>query len=237
MASLVLLLRIAIFLSLLAAFKYLVAPLMVWMTSSSARPRARRLRPDEASDEVKSAVRSLSQVVKPLGFELGEVADVNEGTAVVIHVYHPRTHDHLLSYSLPSHHWQVFRTQLPGGMEVVTTNSTVASVFSRPRTTFACQLPQWTDLPTLYRAHQAHLTLRSGGAEPIPTEVSGSYVEHYETRTLEKQCELGVHRRAGEKYRPTLRGAFLMTWRLLPPLKQLRASANQRIARRLLASD
>ena len=52
---------------------------------------------------------------------------------------------------------------------------------------------------------------------------------------METQRRLGLYRYDGEGYRPTLRGAFLVTLRMLPPLRWLRARENARVVERLLS--
>lgn len=232
--------RILLLVALLAAIGlfmvvrlYLLAPLAVWKKNPTRITRSRAITPATASEEVKAAVQELAAAVQPLGFDLREVSELNDGMAVALHASDPATHTHLLDYHMAEYRWQVFRTELQDGREVVTANAPLPSVFSRPKGLHACGLPPGTDLLTLHRAHRAHVELKARGAAPIPGQSTG-YVEHHERRGMEAQCELGVYRRVGEEYRPTLRGAFLTTWRLLPPLKQLRAARNARVVRAIL---
>lgn len=229
--------RILLLLGLLALLyclaMYVVAPLRVWRSSATRVTRSRPITPDTASPEVRAAVQELAAAVQPLGYDLREVSDLNDGMAVALHAYNRATHAHLVDYQMARYRWQVFRTEFSDGREVVTANAPLPSVFSRPNTLHACALPPATDLPTLHRAHLAHVKLKAGAATPIPGQTTG-YVEHHERRGMEGQVGFGLYRRQGEEYRPTLRGAFLTTWRMLPPLKQLRAAENAKVVKAVL---
>jgi hypothetical protein len=233
LAALIALLVLVFVVSLLS--KYLLTPLKIWRTSFSQRSRAVPLSPEAASAEVRAAVAELAQEVEPLGFDLKEVSDINDGKAVALHVYNPTTHEHLIDYHFGKYRWQVLRTQFSDGQEVVTANAPSPSIFTLPRGLHSCSLPPETGLTALHRAHQAHVRLAVGQATPVPGSLAGNYVVEQEERAMRSQVEHGVYRVAGEGYRPTLRGAFLITWRLLPPLKARRAAANQRMANQILA--
>jgi hypothetical protein len=219
---------------------YLVAPLKVWRKSRSSVSAAVRVRAESASQEMREAVAALAAEVQPLGFELRAVSEMNGGAATVCHVHNAERGDHLLDYRAEiqgrSLRWQVFVTHFEGGAEVVTSNAPSPSVFSREPDQHVCRLPSDTGLATLHRAHLEHIRTAVRAAEPIRSLGRGSFVERYEQGALEKQHALGLYRREGEVYRPTFRGAFLMTWRLLPPLKGRRESQNERVAAAILGA-
>jgi hypothetical protein len=116
------------------------------------------------------------------------------------------------------------------------------SVFApRPMHTMN-RFPQVQDAGQLYRLHQA-LVARSGLYDKVfrlDEEFHGdaaAAVAAFMTEELEDQVGTGyMYLSAAEKlYRPTWKGAFLMTWKLLWPIKAVRHAARDRRARRLLA--
>ena len=216
---------------------YLLAPLQVWRRSRTPRVRARLLSPHDAPDEVRASVQALAPRARALGFDLRSAVEVNDGQAVVLHCA-SAVPEHLLEYRTPTHHWQVFISRFTTGDEVVSTNAPAPPVFSLVPTQHVCALPPDADLETLLRAHRAHVNLSvRAGAAPAATPAGIAFVEEFENRTMETQRRLGLYRYDGEGYRPTLRGAFLVTLRMLPPLRWLRARENARVVERLLSES
>jgi hypothetical protein len=211
---------------------YIAAPLRVYRRRVP-RTQVTPITPQTATPEARAAVQGLASEVKPLGFQLREVCSLNRAV-VGLHVYNPETHDHLIEYGMPTGRMRVFRTELSDGRLVLTSNPPTTGVFSRAKGHHSLALPPETDLPALYRAHQGHLKLKAGQAQPVPGPTE-NYLERHEREGTERQVEFGLMRQVGDEYRKTLRGAFLMTWRLLPPLKQLRVAANERTKKKALA--
>jgi hypothetical protein len=216
-------------LGLVAAAKYVYVPLVVWRSPPSRRPRVRALGAEEAPDAVRAAVKGIAGTLGTSGFRLIGVCDVNDGTAVVVHAHQRASGIHLLDYLTTFGRWQVFLTHFQDGGEVTTSNAPALSVFSRAPDVHTCTFPPGTDLRTLYDAHVAHLRLRGADAMAVRSPVDTcTFVVEVEERALEMQRSLGMMNREGEAFRPTLRGAFVQTWHLLPPLKGRRAAENVR---------
>lgn len=91
------------------------------------------------------------------------------------------------------------------------------------------------DAAHLYALHE--LCVRDAGGRrrnPPAPEDHAAYVESERARAQDNMCARGYACRrgqAGETLRPTLKGAFLMTWRHLPPMRQIvRARARRKLA-------
>lgn len=220
--------------ALLVLPSYLVAPLRVWQTTRSPLTRTRSVQPGELDAPVEAMVVAALNRVAALGFVAAGVHDANDGAAVVIHAAHPGTDDQFVDYLTRAARWQVLLARLADGREVVTTNAPLPSVFSHPPGLHSCRLPAGTDEATLLRAHRAHVRLHARGQAAVAVGDSTAFLDGIESRSLETQREFGLYTRDGEVYRPTVRGAFLHTWRLLPPLKTVAATRNDRLVRTLL---
>jgi hypothetical protein len=217
-------------------YLYLIAPLLVLRRSARPAPRAVPVTPASATPEFRAAVQRLAGEVRPLGFELREVCALEDGKALGIHAYDAATHDHLIEYVLGERRMHVVRTALDDGRSVLTANPGTPGVFSNPREHHSLGLPADTPLDALHRAHRAHVQLRRGTASPVEGPREG-FVERHEREGLEHQVVRGLYRRNGDTYHATLRGAFVTTWRLLPPLRQLRRASNQRTLRAVQAAQ
>jgi hypothetical protein len=135
-----------------------------------------------------------------------------------------------------------FWTQFRDGMVVSTHNCTDLDGFPpRPKHT-AGRFPAVRDAGRLYRLHRA-LTARSGSGDRVlrlDEEFGGdaaAYVAAMMVEELEDVDRAGYMAlaRDGKVYRPTWKGAFLMTWKELWPAKAIRRAARSRTARRLIA--
>jgi hypothetical protein len=132
---------------------------------------------------------------------------------------------------VPTEVFLLFESEWDDDLRVSTSNARVPSVYPRIRGLDGESLPSVEDAARLYRVHRArvervrHPVPRrplSRGDDPLGIE-RARQVANYQ-----RYAPLGYSRREGEFMRPTLRGAFLMCWRLLPPLKQLALRARAR---------
>lgn len=131
----------------------------------------------------------------------------------------------------------ILETEWEDDYRVTTTDSAMASVFPRVPGLDAESLPSVQEPARLYRVHCAradrmrrdaprrHL---ARGEDPIAAERAR------QVANLERFAPLGYQYREGDQLRPTFRGAFLMAWRLLPPLRQLQRRDRARRERALL---
>jgi hypothetical protein len=98
------------------------------------------------------------------------------------------------------------------------------------------RLPSLWDLNRLYRVHQA-LVARQGrlaAGSPLAGRTPPEVLAESTIRQMDAQVTAGLLFRDGESYRPTWKGAVLMTWRLLWPAKGVREARVRRRAEALL---
>jgi len=135
-------------------------------------------------------------------------------------------------------HLLEFIRQFDGGTSLETSDSSELGVFPLPPGNEVWQFPDVGDARRLYRIHGA-LAGRSGRrATPLPVPgaelaalgeaLDGALRSQIDTGYLEIEPSDGT-------YRPTWKGAFLMTWKLLPPWRWLRHVQRDREAARILA--
>lgn len=126
-----------------------------------------------------------------------------------------------------------------GGDRGLSTNNTgelmvTPRIPGRERETFAMV----QDAQRLYRVHTA-LAVRLQAGPPLPPP-QGSALEDLLREGIERENEISVqagylwYDASAGKYRPTWKGAFLMTWQLLFPVKNLLLAARDRRAAALL---
>jgi hypothetical protein len=130
-----------------------------------------------------------------------------------------------------------FATRFVDQSSVTTGNSKTPSVFVRPRSKPVYRFPWIQDPVRLYQLHQ-QLILRdkAGLAKDVPPP--GAEVERLldgMRREMQDQLAPRILRldASGNSYRPTLLGAFRMTWKLLFPMKQLLGMVKLSNAKRL----
>ena len=133
----------------------------------------------------------------------------------------------------------VFHTEFGDGTEVITSNSRAPRIFppiGEPVHTFTFPLVEYTGrLLTIHRALSRRFDAGRTRVDPIGRD-SIAFQKRVEVRQLEKQVEWGYYKldEAEGVQRPTWKGALLMTWRMLPPWKQIRHARRLRQAERTL---
>ena len=100
-------------------------------------------------------------------------------------------------------------------------------------------IPGLTDVALLYEVHRrrvARLAPATATPKRVPPgqEIAALLEQH--TADLRRVAAAGYYRldEPAQLYRPTLKGAYLMTWKLLPPFQSIRRAAKLRRARREL---
>ncbi len=130
-----------------------------------------------------------------------------------------------------------FTAKLGDGRRLVTNNSVTPTVYPGVPNKLVTQLPQVSDPVRLHRVHELLASRARGAKEALPSDgdVAGRVSEAM-TRTMQEQVETGYmyFDAAANVYRPTWKGAMLMSWKLLPPLRQIRYARLKRRAERLL---
>lgn len=131
-----------------------------------------------------------------------------------------------------------FLTQFSDGTAIVTSNTSSAGVFPRDPKVSSVRCPGIRDFGLLYRFHRARVERARGGRAATLDHMKDARtrMENDWTQTFERLVGAGYYSidQARELYVPTLKGAFLMTYRLLPPFKQIQKLRRDRLAERTL---
>jgi hypothetical protein len=124
--------------------------------------------------------------------------------------------------------WMVtIRTRFADGTQIVTGSSTRAGVFPANPSADVIAANWIKDPARLYRIHRARVVASGRAGEPrmLPApERAVAYQQDEWREEIERLIRAGYFRRpgGGGKCRMTLKGAYVMTWRLLWPVKQWR---------------
>lgn len=119
-----------------------------------------------------------------------------------------------------------FTSRLSDGRRLLTNNSPILSVFPDVPGKSVIHLGQVDDPARLYRIHHT-LVERAlpAAAEPVPREGDqAARLARAMVQGVQEQLRTGYMRFDAEarEYRPTWKGAVLMSWKLLPPWRQTR---------------
>jgi hypothetical protein len=132
-----------------------------------------------------------------------------------------------------------FMTKLLGGLEILTSNTKNVGVFKRYPQKDVLSVRGEMDLTVLYNIHLVRDAKLANPREPRYLPAEGEEIQSLQEGMqydMQRQAELGYFYDAGDGfYRPTLIGAFAMTWKELPPMKQIRRWRMDRRARAALA--
>ncbi len=131
-----------------------------------------------------------------------------------------------------------FRTDFSDGSSIVTSNNSNPSCFPADPTVDSVRCPFFQDLSLLYKFHRARIARDRRDCEAILDNAqdgrSRQLFEH--ERNFDRLLKAGYYSidEAGENYVLTLKGAYLMTYRMLPPFKEIAETRKDRLADRLL---
>lgn len=130
-----------------------------------------------------------------------------------------------------------FRQEYEDDTQIVTTNSSTAGIFPwDPRVDSVTCSGVW-NIPLLHEFHRARCESdRRGRTARLPQDGTICYLNADWTKTFQRLCREGYYRedKNHARYCPTIKGAFIMTWRLLWPLKQIRLRRREQDADRQL---
>jgi hypothetical protein len=129
-----------------------------------------------------------------------------------------------------------FLTKLASGQSITTSNSVDLNAFKATGESDALSAPRLQDPAQLYQLHQwRDSKLGSASAErflPAQGNAQAWFADGYE-ESIARQVRTGyVSPSASDPtlYSPTIQGAYAMTWGQLPPMKQMRRSAEDKRA-------
>jgi hypothetical protein len=220
---------------------FVLAP--VRMRSRSSQLACPVYTPEETP--LSPAVTKIAAAVRELGFkELGTWRQTvsSLGTGWVTLLEHPRTLDAakvvrvvVLGRTAIT---LAFQSRFDDGSELITANNRVPTGYPRPPGLTAAWLPDLLDSKELYAVHN-QLRDAVGGVRQrigIGPDVTG-YLRSSAERIHANWVATGYYTldNSPGMIRPTWKGAILLTWRLVWPLKHLFRARRRGATRRLLA--
>jgi hypothetical protein len=243
----------------LLLFPYLLGPIVIRFTlRQAAEPK---LDPFDANDphlppEVARHFRRVAEALGPLGFDVVQALALPDQTprvkAVVLLLANRAGADAALATvmyadtpegtTLQTAYVEIV-TRFRDGSVVQTNNSEVLSAFPKGPEKISTQFPTVRAADRLYRLHRALVERHGSPAGKIlrlDADFKGdavAYVTAAIVEELEEQIGTGFMYPSDDRtvYRPTWKGAWLMTWGQLWPFKAIRRQRRDHKARRLLA--
>ena len=134
-----------------------------------------------------------------------------------------------------------FVTRFRDGVSVQTKNSHQIGAFAEPPDDHTIQFWNEKDVNEVYRRHLRICERLSSDRRrfPFQEDFQGDVEQFLQAEVLQQPLEYqvsqGLFYRVPDGYRPTLKGAFLLTWQELWPWKSIRRQRRKREAARWLA--
>jgi hypothetical protein len=235
-----------LFLLIFLGIMYLGSPLVIWLTQRQAANPQLQFYGRELQDPSYQFLTATAVQLQSIGFELigyfGWVGQTTNADAFNAYLVHRRNGDTGIALMVKTPvgvraRTVIFSTRFVDQTSITTGNSNTPSVFVRPRNKPLYRFPWIHDPVRLYQVHQ-QLILRNkpGMVKDVPQP--GSEAERLvDGLRQEMQDQVGPKilrlDSTGNAYRPTLLGAYRMTWKLLFPVKQITAIAKHFKAKRL----
>lgn len=232
---------------LLIAFgiMYLGTPLLIWATQRQAANPELEPHGMALEDTNYQFLTTAAAQMQALGFELIGYFGYNVQTNVNVllaYLVHRKNGDAGIAVVMETSagikaQTVEFATRFFDQSSITTGNSRKPGVFIQPRTKPVYHFPWIVNPARLYDIHQQLILRDKLGIPKDPPEPG-----HEQERLLEgmraemkDQLERGILRlgASGAYYHPTLWGAYLMTWKLLFPVKQIRVAIKTSKAQRL----
>jgi len=114
------------------------------------------------------------------------------------------------------------RSDFPDGPTMFTSNTKTGSAFPKNPSHDALRFPAITDPSELWHIHRRRVEKRGSTVRPTVDGDLFGYVKRELEDGQQHWIAIGYYRRMTDGgLRPTMRGALLMVWRLLPPWKQI----------------
>jgi hypothetical protein len=226
---------------ILLAVPFVAAPVRVRWTSWL--PAGPTYTPDDETG-LPAEARDIAADLRDLGFDdrgTWRLAGLPLATGRFVLLEHPRSLDTAKVLVVTAGGrvavTLVFQTRFAGGTEVVTANNQVTVGLPLPSDVTPAWLPGLRDPAALYRVH-ADLRDAVGPGRRLPIGPDPAGLMRAElSRTHDGWVESGYYWRdePARVLRPTWKGAVLVTWRLLWPVKPLFRARRRRATRDLLA--
>jgi hypothetical protein len=230
---------------------YIAAPLYVrFGTRHSANPSFGRLELEQLDPPVADFLRSHTLELLNLGFDeltLVHIPDAtpHETSYLILLVNRQSGDKAMVTATIPKHSlvrpvlYFEFSTRFENGTAFDTVN--VQELLYPPDSeTVRTQVPQVSDVRQLYQLHKYVMDKHGmvGGKVLFQPGKALDYLARFVfIQTFESKARRGLmfYDPGSNCYFLTLKGAFLMTWALLPPIKGFRYSMLRRRARKIMA--
>lgn len=230
---------------------FLGTPLLILLSQKfSANPQCNELQLHTLEPAISTFIMEKTRALFELGFDepvLVHMPNPTPGVAVyLVMLINRAAGDKAMVTALISEASSLrtcyveFSTRYVDDQVVDTLNSADISAFVPGEKIIRSQAPSVTDLSELYRLHQ-YLLRKNGnsGKKMVYDEGQAiAYLKEYALKkTYNEQVSKGWLRYAadGDCYRPTIKGAYLITWGLLQPIKYFRELAMKSKEKQLLA--
>jgi hypothetical protein len=245
-----------ILLALFVGLPYVVMPLVIlFVQKMDANPKLLPLLAAEIPAEVLPKLKGNTETLESLGFTaeayLSMPQQMANIRAFVVLLTEQKTGDRASAITIIAkqsdgkaqiNNYVEFSTRFESDILVNTYNSTVIGSFDPLLNEKKIVFAGMSDLRKMYQLHRFIIerVAEIGPSDPpkrhdpqkaaefMATAMQRSYDDQVGTGLLRKDAPAGV-------YRPTLLGAFKMTWRLLPPLKQILTRKRDALAKKVLA--
>ncbi|HQR09495.1 MAG TPA: hypothetical protein PLN21_21915 [Gemmatales bacterium] len=227
------------------AFYFLATPLLILSNQKmSANPACEELQMHSLDPQLTDFLMQKTNDLYELGFDEPTLIHLPNATpgvkAYLIMLVNRPSGDKVMVTALVAadvltiQTWYVeFSTRYVTDQCVDTLNSAELSAFRQGPENVRTQVPSVTDVNELYRLHQymmkkSNITARKMLYEP------GQAIAYLKEYALKNSYDAQVNKgwlsydAAGDCYRPTIKGAYLMTWGLLQPMKWFRMQAMRR---------
>lgn len=235
---------------------FALAPLLIFFVQrQTADPGFDRVGPDAFPPDMQGFMRQIAGRMASQGFEPSAyLRKVDAASGVVAHLMSltneaTRETAGVLSVRssksaarAPKTHVE-FCTEFVSGEEIATHNCSFAFIMKPHPMKRMFRFAEVKDPLMLYALHRQVVERHRPRSEPfVPTRgTEHLHAAHGYEKSMKRQEEFGYLYldAAGGAYRPTLKGAYLMTWKLVWPVKQLRETFARRGAaalRRTLAA-
>ena len=241
------------------ALYYFGFPLLIYLTfANEAEPTVDTFDPRERTlpPRVHEHFRVTCDELLPLGFEfvagmsLPQAQD--NAMAILILLTNRQAQDSAIAVSMfakENNEWNLrtnyveYSSTFADGMDVNTMNSNELTAFKVPAQTRNYSFPMIANSVALYELHR-QMAARDGGTQPkvlpLDRDFKGDPVAYIQASIAKelvaatKDGYLYLSKSQG-KYRATIKGALIMTWQELWPLKSIRLRKRDALARRRLA--
>lgn len=237
---------------IIAAVYFLGLPLVIYFTQRmKAHPRLQLIDPMSFPDQVRDYLARVSNELVAQGFTVAAYIMMPDPAPNIqnylVMFINRETGDKAMATAIFANangitqlgtRYVEFNTRYEDGRCFDTMNSSTLGAFQKRPQDAKTQLPNVQDAVILYRIHQFILRKAPGGQkmgyEPAETL---DYLQRILVESYDEQVKFGrlFFDRNADTYRPTFKGAYLMTWGLLWPMTAFRKARMHREARRVLS--